>query len=176
MSGDIIFWPWFALPDDQWCWASFHVPAGHLYVIFGKIFISFANFYFCCTPWNVGSYFFDQILSQHPLHKKCGVLATEPPGTSPFVHFSTELFILLILNYMSTLHILNIKIYYYNNANFYIACKCFINQQAVFSFVDSFLHCSKAFWSNIVLFVYFCFCCLWLQTQFWKSIAETDVI
>ena len=93
MSGDIIFWPWFALPDDQWCLASFHVPAGHLYVIFGKIFRSFANFYFCCTPWTVGSYFFDQILNPHPLHRKCGVFATESPGTSPFVHFFTELFV-----------------------------------------------------------------------------------
>ena len=140
MSGDIIFWPWFSLPDDQWCLASCHVPAGRLYGIFGKIFRSFAKFYFCCTPWNVGSYFFDQILNPHPLHRKCGVFATKPPGTSPFAHFFTELFVLLILNCMST-YILNIKIYYYNNVNSYIACKCFHNQQAVFSFVDSFLHC-----------------------------------
>ena len=26
-------------PDDQWCWASFHVSIGHLYVFFGKMFI-----------------------------------------------------------------------------------------------------------------------------------------
>ena len=24
-------------PDDQWCWASFHVPVGYLYVFFGKM-------------------------------------------------------------------------------------------------------------------------------------------
>jgi len=26
-------------PDKQWCWASFHVSIGHLYVFFGKMFI-----------------------------------------------------------------------------------------------------------------------------------------
>ena len=24
-------------PDDEWCWASFHVSTGHLYVFFGKM-------------------------------------------------------------------------------------------------------------------------------------------
>ena len=27
------------LPDDEGCWASFHVPVGHLYVFFGKMSI-----------------------------------------------------------------------------------------------------------------------------------------
>ena len=26
-------------PDDEWCWASFHVSVGHLYVFFGKVCI-----------------------------------------------------------------------------------------------------------------------------------------
>ena len=26
-------------PDVKWCWASFHVPVGHLYVFFGKMSI-----------------------------------------------------------------------------------------------------------------------------------------
>lgn len=26
----------FHFPDDYWCWAPFHVPAGHLFVISGK--------------------------------------------------------------------------------------------------------------------------------------------
>ena len=26
-------------PDDLWCWPSFHVPVGHLYVFFGKMSI-----------------------------------------------------------------------------------------------------------------------------------------
>ena len=31
--------------DDKWCWASFHVPVGHLYVIFEKcLFRSSAHF------------------------------------------------------------------------------------------------------------------------------------
>ena len=33
--------------DDKWCWVSFHVPVGHLYVFFGKmsfqVFCSFFN-------------------------------------------------------------------------------------------------------------------------------------
>ena len=32
-------------PDNEWCWTSFHVPAGHLYVFFGKIFQFFAHFW-----------------------------------------------------------------------------------------------------------------------------------
>ena len=24
-------------PDDYWCWASFYVPVGHLYIFFGKM-------------------------------------------------------------------------------------------------------------------------------------------
>ena len=27
------------LPDDQWCWASFHMTVGHLYVFFRKMSI-----------------------------------------------------------------------------------------------------------------------------------------
>ena len=26
-------------PDDYWCWKSFHMPVGHLYIIFGKMSI-----------------------------------------------------------------------------------------------------------------------------------------
>ena len=25
------------LPDDEWCWVSFHVSLGHLYIFFGKM-------------------------------------------------------------------------------------------------------------------------------------------
>ena len=33
-------------PDDQWCWASFHVPVGYLYIFFRKksLFRSFVQF------------------------------------------------------------------------------------------------------------------------------------
>ena len=38
--------------DDYWCWAPFPVPAGHLYVFFGNIFIQifcpFLIIFFCC--------------------------------------------------------------------------------------------------------------------------------
>ena len=43
----------FYFPDDQWCWASFHVSIGHLYVFSGKMFRYLAHFlirlfiYFC---------------------------------------------------------------------------------------------------------------------------------
>ena len=38
-------------PDGEWCWASFSVPVGHLYVFFGKMSIQilcsfFLRFYF----------------------------------------------------------------------------------------------------------------------------------
>ena len=37
-------------PDDQWCWVSFHVPVGHLYVFYGKVPIQilcpFLNWFF----------------------------------------------------------------------------------------------------------------------------------
>ena len=36
MWGDISLWFGFHFPHDQWCWASFHVPFGHLDVFFGK--------------------------------------------------------------------------------------------------------------------------------------------
>ena len=31
--------------DDEWCWASFHVPVGHLYVFFGKMSIHILYFF-----------------------------------------------------------------------------------------------------------------------------------
>ena len=31
------------LSDDQWCWASFHVSVGHLYVLFWEVFIQVLN-------------------------------------------------------------------------------------------------------------------------------------
>ena len=39
MWGDISLWFWFAFPC--WCWASFHVSVGHLYVFFGKTYVQF---------------------------------------------------------------------------------------------------------------------------------------
>ena len=108
-----------------------YLLAIYLYVISSKIFRSFPNCYSGSTPWHVGSYFFDEVLEPHPLLRS-GVLATEPPETSPFVHFFIELFVILILNHMSTLYILNIKICYYKNINSYFVCKCFHNQQVVF--------------------------------------------
>ena len=47
-------------PDDKWCWVSFHVPVGHLYVFYGKmpiqILCPFLNWFFfwqggCWVEW-----------------------------------------------------------------------------------------------------------------------------
>ena len=46
-------------PDEWWCWASFHVPIGHLHFLFGKmpvflpIFPYRCLFDFCCCCWIV---------------------------------------------------------------------------------------------------------------------------
>ena len=32
-------------PDDEWCWAYFHVSVGHLDIFFGKVFMSSAHFF-----------------------------------------------------------------------------------------------------------------------------------
>ena len=41
MRGGISLRFWFAFPDDQWCWALFHVPVCHLYVFFEKMSTQF---------------------------------------------------------------------------------------------------------------------------------------
>ena len=42
------------LTDDEWCWASFHVPLGHLHAFYGKMS---TQFFFLFFNWVVG--FFD---------------------------------------------------------------------------------------------------------------------
>ena len=50
--------------NDKWCWASFHVPVGHLYFLFWKLSIQFCPFFnqvgfffflaalgLCCYSW-----------------------------------------------------------------------------------------------------------------------------
>jgi len=42
-------------PDDWWCWASFHVLLGHLYIFFGEILsqilFPFLNWFCCSVLW-----------------------------------------------------------------------------------------------------------------------------
>ena len=49
MWGDIILWFWFAFPC--WCWASFHVSVGHVYVFFGKTYIQLPGHFFIGNFW-----------------------------------------------------------------------------------------------------------------------------
>ena len=56
--GNFSLWLWFSFPNNQWCWASFHVTIGHLDVFFGKVSEYFAHLLnqvacFCCC-WVIG--------------------------------------------------------------------------------------------------------------------------
>ena len=34
-------------PDDMWCWVPFHVPVGHLYILYGKMFVQILYPFLC---------------------------------------------------------------------------------------------------------------------------------
>ena len=53
--------------DNQWCWASFHVPLGHLHVFFGEMSISSIHFliFFYIKLHELFAYFGDYSLIEH---------------------------------------------------------------------------------------------------------------
>ena len=55
-------------------------------------------------------------------------------------------------------------------------CKYFLPVRRLFyCFVDSFLHCGKAFYFALITFDYFCFCFTCVRRQIHKYIAKKDV-
>ena len=64
----------------------------------------------------------------------------------------------------------------YEPCIWYVMCKYLLPFSSLPScFVDSFLCCAKSFYFDVVLFVYFCFCCPGLRRCIQKNIAKTDV-
>ena len=50
-------------PDDEWCWAFFHVSVGHLNVFFGEVsvpvFCPFLHWIICCLGVEFDKFFID---------------------------------------------------------------------------------------------------------------------
>ena len=81
--GDSALWFWFTFPYDYWCWASFHVLAGYLHFLFGKMSIQFF-----CSLFNqisLSLYFFFLMFS----YMSCWVLILYWPYLQIFslIHF-----------------------------------------------------------------------------------------
>ena len=54
----------------------------------------------------------------------------------------------------------------YQSLNRFTICKYFLPfSRLLFHFVNGFCYCTEAFQFAVVLFVYFCFCCLYFQCQ-----------
>ena len=60
---DVSLWFWFVFLDDWWCWVSFHVPIGHLYVFSEKhlvlLFILKLDCFFLLSDWISSVYMFN---------------------------------------------------------------------------------------------------------------------
>ena len=106
-------------PVDYWCWEAFHVPVGHLYVLFGNIYIQVLCLFFNIVQFLVLSgiliYFEYYPFTEHIVCKYLFLFST--------LHF----FLLIVPHSMQKLLRLRYLFVYFYFAYFYFILLIFLH-------------------------------------------------